>query len=447
MKPKEYKNTEADLFRLELVNIIDMRHELVKLAEIINWEALTTEFGDFYADEGRPGADIRLMCGLQYLKHTLALSDEQVCLRWVENPYYQYFCGCIYFEHQLPIDPSSMTRFRNRIGQGGCETLLSATIDAGLQSKTIKASSLSRVVVDSTVMEKAVAYPTDARLLNRCREQLVRLAKTHGLSLRQSYSRKGRTAALMVGRYAHARQFKRMHRENRKLKTWLGRVTRDIERKLEQEPDKKLLFAAKLAQANQLLTQGKTGKNKLYSLHAPEVECIAKGKAHKKYEFGVKVGVVTTLKEQFVLSSKAFAGRPYDGHTLFRNLADAKRRCGQWATEVYVDRGYRGYHKKGGELFEITIAGQKRGMTVHRKRKLKRRNAIEAIIGHMKTDGLMGRNHLLGKVGDAMNAILCGAGQNLRMILKQLRLLFVSILGWLLLVSLKEENTAQAVKA
>ena len=447
MKPKETKNTEADLFRLELVNIIDMRHELVKLAEIINWEALATEFGALYADEGRPGADIRLMCGLQYLKHTLALSDEQVCLRWVENPYYQYFCGCIYFEHQLPIDPSSMTRFRNRIGQGGCETLLSATIDAGLQSKTIKASSLSRVVVDSTVMEKAVAYPTDARLLNRCREQLVRLAKTHGLSLRQSYSRKGRTAALMVGRYAHARQFKRMHRENRKLKTWLGRVTRDIERKLEQEPDKKLLFAAKLAQANQLLTQGKTGKNKLYSLHAPEVECIAKGKAHKKYEFGVKVGVVTTLKEQFVLSSKAFAGRPYDGHTLFRNLADAKRRCGQWATEVYVDRGYRGYHKKGGELFEITIAGQKRGMTVHRKRKLKRRNAIEAIIGHMKTDGLMGRNHLLGKVGDAMNAILCGAGQNLRMILKKLRLLFALILGWLLLVSLKEENTAQAVKA
>ena len=287
MKPKESKNTEADLFRLELVNIIDMRHELVKLVEIINWKALATEFGALYADEGRPGADIRLMCGLQYLKHTLALSDEQVCLRWGENPYYQYFCGCIYFEHQLPIDPSSMTRFRNRIGQGGCETLLSATIDAGLQSKTIKASSLSRVVVDSTVMEKAVAYPTDARLLNRCREQLVRLAKTHGLSLRQSYSRKGRTAALMVGRYAHARQFKRMRRENRKLKTWLGRVTRDIERKLEQEPDKKLLFATKLTQANQLLTQGKTGKNNLYCLHAPEVECIAKGKAHKKYEFNL----------------------------------------------------------------------------------------------------------------------------------------------------------------
>lgn len=165
------------------------------------------------------------MCGLQYLKHMFALSDEQVCLRWIENPYYQYFCCNTYFEHSLPIDPSSMTRFRKRIGKAGCELLFSTTIQAGLESETIKASSLKRVAVDSTVMEKAVAFPTDAKLFNRCREQLVKLAKEQNIKLRQTYSRKGKTAALMVGRYAHARQFKRMRRENRKLKTWLGRVS------------------------------------------------------------------------------------------------------------------------------------------------------------------------------------------------------------------------------
>lgn len=431
MKPNAPCYTEADLFRLELVNIIDLRHELVKLSKVIDWETLEANFTPLYSENGRPGINIRLMCGLQYLKHMFALSDEQVCLRWIENPYYQYFCGNTYFEHSLPIEPSSMTRFRKRIGKAGGELLFSTTIQAGLESETIKASSLKRVVVDSTVMEKAVAFPTDAKLFNRCREQLVKLAKEQNIKLRQTYSRKGKTAALMVGRYAHARQFKRMRRENRKLKTWLGRVSRDIQRQLEHQPDKAELFSTKLAQANKLLTQGKTGKNKLYSLHAPEVECIAKGKVHKKYEFGVKVGIVTTLKEQFVLSSLVLPGRPYDGHTLFRNLGDAFKRSGILAKEAYVDRGYRGYNKEGDDVYQITIAGQKRGMTVHRKRKLKRRNAIEAIIGHMKTDGLLGRNFLLGKMGDAMNALLCGAGQNLRMILKKLRLLCAQI--WLVL--------------
>lgn len=430
MKPKTPERTEHDLFRLELVNMINLRHELVKLAQVIDWQALNDAFEPLYHGEtGRPGNNIRLMCGLHYLKHVYALSDEEVCARWVENPYYQYFCGNVYFEHKLPINPSSMTRFRQRIGEDGAKKLLQLTVEAGVKTKTVKPASFKQVVVDTTVMEKAVAFPTDAKLLNRCREHLVTLTHKQGMGLRQSYARLGKRALLKVWRYGHARQFKRMRREVKRLKTYLGRVARDIQRRLVNHPHLRPVFEEKLCQAERLLTQGKTGKNKLYSLHAPEVECIAKGKAHKKYEFGVKVGIVTTLKEQFVLCSQVFPGRPYDGHTLFRSLGEASRQCGCWAEKALVDRGYRGYLTQGNDCFTIHIAGQKRGLTVHEKQTLKRRNAIEPIIGHMKTDGLLGRNYLLGEMGDAINAVLCGAGQNLRMILKKLRLLFVWILA------------------
>lgn len=430
MKPKKPADCpQNDLFRMELKNLIDQRHELARLAMAIDWDGLADEFGALYVDrKGRPGIPTRLMAGLLYLKATFKLSDEDVVRRWVENPYWQFFCGETYFRHELPIHPTSLTRFRKRIGEAGCEHLLSQTIEAGLKTKTVEERDLDSVVVDTTVMEKAIAHPTDGRLYDTSRRRLVKLARGQGVALRQSYARKAKHTLAQIGRYGHARQFKRLRRETKRLKTWLGRVVRDIERKIANAPQQQVVFADELALAQRLLQQQRQSKRKLYSLHAPEVECISKGKARKPYEFGVKVSVATTLRSNFVLASHALPGNPYDGHTLHKTLLRCFESTGRIVKQAFVDRGYRGSQSTEG--CKIYLAGQRRRMTRVLRKKLKRRNAIEPIIGHMKSEGHLGRNHLQGAIGDAINALMAGAGQNLRMILKRLRLLC----AWLLRV-------------
>jgi transposase, IS5 family len=319
------------------------------------------------------------------------------------------------FQHRLPIDPSQMTRFRQRIGAEGCEFLVKLTVDAGLATKTVAKASLAVVNVDTTVQEKAIAFPTDARLYHRARETLVRTAQGMGLPLRQSYRRVGKQALVMNGRYAHARHMKRAKAEQRKLRTFLGRVIRDVERKAGEAIAPAL--AGPLSVAKRIHAQKRHDKGKVYSVHAPEVECIAKGKAHKKYEFGVKVGGVSTSKESFVVGIQALPGNPYDGHTLGPSLEQVERLTGQVPQEAYVDRGYRGHQVS---RLKVWIAGAKRGVTVAIKNKLKRRNAIEPVIGHLKEDGRLGRCLLKGAVGDAVNALLCGAGHNVRKILHRL---------------------------
>lgn len=425
MKPRKLEKTpQDDLFRMKLEQMLDQRHELYRLAGKIDWAALEERFGERYAEDGRPGIPIRLMVGLHYLKHAFNESDESTVERWVENPYWQHFCGEEYFQHKLPIDPSQMTRFRNRIGEEGCEFMLGITVQTGLETKTLAKASLSVVNVDTTVQDKAIAFPTDARLYHKARSALVRMAKRHGIGLRQSYERLSKLALARNGRYAHARQMKRAKREQKRLKTYLGRVIRDIERKLTDAVPLKMNRLLEIAR--RIHAQQRHDKGKVYSVHAPEVECIAKGKAHKPYEFGVKVGVVSTSKESFVVGMKSLPGNPYDGHTLKPSLEQVERLTGTIPKEAYVDRGYRG-HKL--ESARVWIAGARRGVTVAIKKKLKRRNAIEPVIGHMKSDGRLGRNFLKGVQGDAMNALLCGAGHNLRKILRRLALLLARFMG------------------
>jgi len=419
MQPKkQIANPQLEMFRNRLENILNRQHELYRLSGLIGWEMFEQEFGKLYAEEGRPGIPIRLMVGLTYLGHAYQLSDEEVVRRWVENPYYQYFCGAEYFRHQLPIDPSSLSRWRRRIGEQGAELILMLTVPAGLKSEAVQAASLERIIFDTTVQEKAVAFPTDSRLYNRSRVRLVKIALAYGLGLRQTYSRLGPQALLKVGRYLHARQRKRAEREIKRLKTFLGRVYRDIHRKIEDRLELKSIFLPELALAERLLTQERQGKNKLYSLHAPEVECISKGKAHKKYEFGVKVSVATTNRDNFVVGMFAEHGNPYDGHTLARAIEQVQRVTGRIVQRSFADRGYRGHGIKD---TEVLISGRKRGMTPQMKKELKRRSAIEPVIGHMKTDGKLGRNYLLGELGDKINALLSGAGHNIRIILRKLR--------------------------
>jgi IS5 family transposase len=312
MRPRtpEGENSD-DLFRARLRNQLDLKRPLVRLAELIEWQRFETAFGALYHETaGRPGKPMRLMVGLTYLKHTYNLSDDQVCERWVENPYWQFFCGFDYLQHQLPIDPSSLTRWRERIGAAGMELLLAVTVEAAVAAGVVKPSSLERVTVDTTVQPKAIAHPLDSRLYNRGREILVRLAARHGIKLRQSYQRLAKRALRLANRYAHARQMRRARREIKRLKTFLGRVARDLSRKLAARPGLAAQFAPPLALVDRLLAQQKTDHAKLYALHAPEVECLSKGKAHKRYEFGVKVSVAATNREGLVLGRRPLIGPP-----------------------------------------------------------------------------------------------------------------------------------------
>ena len=276
-----------------------------------------------------------------------------------------------------------------------------------MKSEVVRTTSFERISVDTTVQSKAVAFPTDSSLYNRSRERFVKLAEEYSVPLRQSYSRLGPHALLNVGRYLHARQGKRARREIKKVKGFLGRVYRDILRKVEERREIKAFFLPELALASRLLSQEKKDKNKLYSLHAPEVECIAKGKAHKKYEFGVKVSIATTNRDNFVVGMFAEHGNPYDGHTLSKALDQVKQITGKTVERCFVDRGYRGH---GITDTEVLISGRRRGLTPQMKKELKRRSAIEPVIGHMKADGKLGRNYLGGTLGDKINALLCGAG-------------------------------------
>ena len=430
MRSKPPKSAvENDLFRQELVNIINMRHELVRLAELIDWSVFDREFGaQFVSTTGRPALPTRLVAGLLYLKHAYALSDEDIVERWVENPYFQYFCGERYFQHEMPCDPSSLVRWRKRIGEAGAEWLLTQTIEVAKASGTIRRASLSSIVVDTTVQQKAIAYPTDSRLLNRARAQLAEAAQAQGIELRQSYARVGPQAEHQAGRYAHARQFRRMRGQLRKLRGWLGRVIRDVERKA-AEGSLIGVLAHRLELAKRLYAQRRDSKNKLYALHAPEVECIAKGKARTPFEFGVKVSVAVTAKEGLVVGMRSMPGNPYDGHTLQQALEQVEILTDTVPSLVLADRGYRGVTPTNPAT--RLILSHTRRLPPELKAQLKRRQVVEPMIGHMKSDGLLGRNWLKGEIGDALHAVMCGAGHNLRMILARLRALYCALIIWM----------------
>jgi transposase, IS5 family len=431
MRPRERRDSgEQDLFRSRLDQMIDMSHPLVRLAKAINWRFLEEQFGAVYADgSGRPPLPTRLMAGIAILKHTYNLSDEAVCALWIENPYYQYFCGEEFFQHKLPLDRTSMTRWRNRMGEERLQALLQESLSVAIGTGAMKPSDLSRVVVDTTVQPKNITFPTDAKLANRAREKLVKLAKRLGVVLRQSYARVGKIELIKHQRYAHARQFKRANRSLRKLKTYLGRVIRDIKRKIAGDDFLQGKFAWPLNLAGRVRDQerGQRGP-KVYSLHAPEVECIGKGKPHKPYEFGVKVSLATTLKRgkggQFAIHAMALPGNPYDGHTLARVIPAIERLIGNTIERIHADAGYRGHNAPLDYKFKVCTSKQKRGVTPQIQREMRRRAAIEPVIGHVKHEHRMDRNYLAHRSGDANNAVLAATGYNFSLLIRWLRLLW-----------------------
>jgi IS5 family transposase len=431
MRPKKPKVTaEGDLFRARLDQIINMKHELVQLAGKVDWEWIDQQIAPLYSDKGRPGIEARFVVGLLLLKHIYGLSDEGVCERWVHDPYFQHFTGETFFQHAFPHERSDLSHWRKRFGDR-LEFLLAESLRVAHDTGALRPRDLKRVTVDTTVQPKAITFPTDAKLLHAAMEGLNRLVRRHGVKLRQSYRRIAKRAAMMAGRYAHAKQFKRHHRQLRLLKSRLGRVIRDIRRKIEGRPELEAIFEAPLARAAQIRSQQQRQRGwKLYSFHAPEVECIGKGKASAPYEFGVKASIVVNNGRApgglFVLHAKALPGNPYDGHTL-GGIIDATEKLTDCAIErAYVDKGYRGHTTESPR--RVFISGQKRGVFGIIERELRRRSAIEPIIGHMKSDGHLGRCHLKGREGDAINITLTAVGHNLRRVLAWLRDLLTSIL-------------------
>ena len=455
----------ADFFRARLDAMIDLRHPLAVLGSRLPWreveavlapllqkasrEREVPDGSDLFGPSlgtvvtvgvspaGRPRLPIRLMCALLYLKHAFNLSDEELCERWAENVVWQYFSGMDYYEPRLPCDATQIGRFRTDIGEAGMETILKATIDTAVTINAIKPTEFERIIVDTTVQEKAIAYPVDARLLEIARHKIVKAAKACGIALRQTFAKEGKKLRFKSGGYAHAKQFKRLKRTLKRQRTIVGILIREVQAKraaaatavatanseAATNPIRATAGATLttiLERAERIRTQQPKDKNKLYALHAPEVECISKGKARNRYEFGVKVSLAVTHKQGLMVGAKRFVGNPFDGHTLNAQLVQCNeltKDAGNPVKQAFVDLGFRGVDRDNPGV-EVVHRGRIKSMSNAEKKLLRRRQAIEPAIGHTKHDHRMIRCYLKGSIGDALHAISCAAGYNIRWLMR-----------------------------
>ena len=455
-----------DFFRSRLDQMIDLRHPLAVLANRMPWAQIertlspaferrnrsgqAVEGSDLFGPTlaiagagvsaaGRPRLPVRLMAALLYLKHAFNLSDEELVVRWSENVVWQYFSGQAYYTPKLPCDATQIGRFRSTIGEAGVEELLKATIDAAVQMKAIRPAEFERVIVDTTVQEKAIAHPVDSRLLEIARAKVVLAAKSVGIALKQTFVKEGKELRRQAGGYAHAKQFRRLKRVLKRQRTILGIVLREIQRKLSaiatNTPELAKLNTL-LERAERIRTQQPKDKNKLYALHAPEVECIGKGKARKPYEFGVKSSIAVTHKQGLIVGARSFPGNPYDGHTLHEQLEQTGillEDVGVVPKHVMVDLGFRGVDRDNPKV-QIIHRGKAKSLNRQQRRWLKRRQAVEPTIGHLKADHRMDRCWLTGSIGDALHTVLCAAGYNLRWLMRAV--VRLGLKGFFALVSL-----------
>lgn len=427
------QKSELELFRSQLVNIINLNHTLCKMSEKIDWSELHERLKHLYREDfGRPAKSVRLMVGLHYLKYMKNLSDEELVELWVENPYWQYFCGEEYFQTEFPLHPTSMTKWRNRLGEDELQTLLEGTIQTAMATKTIKPSSLQKVNVDTTVQEKNIAFPTDIRLYFYLIKSLVKYCKSHRIKMKQTYMRVSKKLLRRHSGYVHAKQMKRAKKVREKMKTNLGRLYRDIQRNIPEDLIKDPAYQSLVELVEKGLSQTRSSKNKLYSVHEPHVECISKGKARKRYEFGCKVGFASTSKEGFILSAVAFHGNPYDGHTLDKTLKTAEKNVDSIGklSNIFVDLGYRKHDYTGTAKVHI-VGRSRRNLSWWQRKWYNRRSVVEADIGHMKNDHRLDRNYLKGKRGDQINVVLAACGYNLRTIYRRIASIFFVFYGFI----------------
>jgi IS5 family transposase len=398
---------QKHLFLANLNGFINPKHELCMLANKMDWDGFETGFAGLYSSVGREAKPVRLMVGLLILKQVYGLADETVMAEWVSNPYFQYFCGETVFQWKQPCDPSDLVHFRHRVGEAGVEKILAASIL--IHGEKVLQEDVS---IDTTAQPKNITYPTDTKLAVKIIKKCSRIAKAEDVKLRQSY--KFVTKELL--KTANSRSPKKGRERaasRRKIKTIAKRQVRDLRRKLDAETLAK--HQENIEIFERVLNQKRDDKYKIYSLHALEVACIAKGKEHKKYEFGSKVSFSTTQKSNLIVSAVNFKGNPNDNKTLEKTLEQQERLTGVRAKNAYVDRGYKS--REIGET-QVIAPSNGNGKTKYEKTKLRmcfrRRAAIEPIIGHAKSDFGMDRNYLKGETGDQVNAMLAASASNFK---------------------------------
>ncbi len=428
------KNTKQSSLFLGLDDMLNQKHPMYILANKVDWQLFEDSFSPLYcADNGRPAKPIRLMVGLLILKHLRNISDESVVEQWSENNYYQYFCGEQVFQPCEPCEASELVHFRHRIGESGVELILKESIRInGNDSNDPTAS------IDTTVQEKNITFPTDSKLHRKIIDKCKKIAEKEELPVRQSYTRTLKKLALNQRFRNHPRNKWKARKADRKEKTIAGRLARELERNL--PPNSK--YQSDVELFNRILNQKKNDSNKVYSVHEPDVQCISKGKEHKKYEFGNKVSIIYTQRTGVIIGAMSFRN-PYDGHTIEPALEQVERLLGKKTIKTLIgDRGYKGKKHVNGTTIEIPKPFSDKTQSQYQQNKLKkqfrRRAAIEPINGHLKTDHRLNRNFYKGITGDNINAMLAAAAFNFKRMMNIWKSSFCALLKLLFEASINK---------
>ena len=393
-----------------LEDMLNHNHPLYKLGNKINWRRFEDSFSRLYCSKnGRSAHPIRLICGLLILKHLRNVSDESVVLQWSENAFYKYFCGQLEFLPKEPCEASDLVHFRNRIGEEGMEVILAESIRVNTDHDN--EDHFDTAFIDSTVQEKNITYPTDAKLHKKIIKNVLKIVHDNCLPLRQSYTRTLKGIYRSQRFRNHPKNRKKAIKADRQLKTIAGRLVRELERNLGGRKGYEKMFELYY----RVLSQNRKSKNKVYSLHEPDVVCISKGKEHKQYEFGNKVSILRSWSG-LILGACSFRNE-YDGHTIEKTLEQTRRMTGRKVDKLAGDRGYRGIKQIGKTKILIPDVPKAKDSYYQKRKKHKlfcKRAGIEPTIGHLKADHRLSRNFYKGVKGDAINVLLSAAAYNFK---------------------------------
>ena len=414
---KSVDQNQRDMFSPLLTDFIDKSHRLVLLADKIDWKYFENLFKEKYSNVGQPSMPIRFSVACLLLKNLENLGDETLAKEWIMNPYFQYFTGGAKFQHKFPCDPSDFVHFRKRIGEEGIEQIFAYSV-----SLHGKDAHTSQMMQDTTVQENYTTFPTDSKLAKKVIDRCNSIAQKEGISQRQNYTRVSKQLLRDSYNSKHPKRRKKAVKSRKKLRTIAGRLLRELERVLPKHIFE--LYKEELSFYHRVITQTKGDKNKIYSLHKPFTTCIAKGKAHKQYEFGNKIGLMTTMGKRIIITAiDAFEGNPHDSKTIEPLLEQYKRLQEKEPKEVVYDRGGRGVSKINETIISTPKPPLKRDNNYQKQKKRKkfrRRAAIEPVIGHLKTDFRMGVNYHNGSKSPKINALLAATGWNLKKLMEKL---------------------------